>query len=342
MPNQTRSNGSGCDAWNRGLRPLLAAVLVAVALPEVALAARQVRRGEVRFEPAAGEDSLPEFFRLKEHTFAFQQEPIPTVSRAMEISAVTFPSPVETPHPANNTVHCEYFRPLVEGKRPAVVVLHILGGDFDLSRLFCRRLAHEGVAALFVKLPYYGPRRQPGVAARMVSQDPRETVAGMKQAVLDIRRGAAWLAAQEEVDPGQLGVFGISLGGITAALAATAEPRFQRICLMLAGGDVAQVSWSSPELAGLREKWLAGGGTKEEFFDLLKTVDPVTYGRNVHGRKILMLNASHDDVIPRACTESLWRAFGQPDIVWLDAGHYTAIRFLFDGMARVATFFRMG
>ena len=35
----------------------------------------------------------------------------------MDISLVTFPSPVETPHPANNTVHCEYFRPLAAGRR---------------------------------------------------------------------------------------------------------------------------------------------------------------------------------------------------------------------------------
>ena len=124
--------------------------------------------------------------------------------------------------PANNTVHCEFFRPLAPGKHPGVVVLHILGGDFDLSRLFCRSLASRNVAALFVKMPHYGPRREPGSTARMVSLDPRETVRGMTQAVLDVRRAAAWLGAQESVDPEQLGIMGISLGGITSALAATA------------------------------------------------------------------------------------------------------------------------
>jgi hypothetical protein len=71
-------------------------------------------------------------------------------------------------------------------------VLHILGGDFELSRLFCRSLATRGCAALFVKMPYYGPRREKGVAARMVSSDARETVRGMIQAVKDIRYGAGW------------------------------------------------------------------------------------------------------------------------------------------------------
>jgi cephalosporin-C deacetylase-like acetyl esterase len=278
-------------------------------------------------------------FRLEPHTFDFRQRPVPTVSRAMEIYEVTFPSPVETPHPKNNTVHAEYFRPRGEGKHPGVIVLHILGGDFPLSRLFCRALAQEGVAALFVKLPYYGPRRVPEVKVRMVSEDPRETVKGMRQAVLDIRRGAAWLAAQDEVDAEQLGIFGISLGGITSALAATAEPRFKKICPMLAGGDVGQVAWDNPELVKLRRRWSDGGGTKEEFLALWRSIDPVTYGANVRGRKILMLNASHDEVIPKACTESLWKAFGEPPIVWYDAGHYTAARFMFDGITRVTKFF---
>ena len=313
--------------------------LAAESEPVGARPAEGVRTGEVRFEPAGDESQVPELFRLEPHTFSFRQSPVPTVSRAMEIFEVTYPSPVETPHPNNNTVHAEYFRPTRAGKHPGVIVLHILGGDFQLSRLFCRSLAQEGVAALFVKLPYYGPRRQPEVKVRMVSEDPRETVQGMRQAILDIRWGAAWLAAQEEVDPEQLGIFGVSLGGITSALAATAEPRFKKICPMLAGGDVGQVAWDNPQLARLRRKWTDGGGTKEELLTLWKSIDPVTYGENVRGRKILMLNASHDEVIPKACTESLWRAFGEPEIVWYDAGHYTAMRFIFDGLARVTRFF---
>ncbi|MBI2826184.1 MAG: alpha/beta hydrolase family protein [Planctomycetia bacterium] len=321
-------------------RHLLAALVSCFVLASAAWALPPPREGEVRFDPTDKEPSLGELFRMAPHAFPFRQEFQKTVSTAIEISLVTFPSPVETPHPNNNTVHCEYFRPLTPGKHTAVVALHILGGDFDLSRLFCRQLAQNGVAALFVKMPYYGPRQQPGSPARMISEDPEGTVAGMRQAVLDIRRGAAWLAAQDEVDADDLGIFGISLGGITGALASTAEPRFQKICLLLAGGDMAQIAWQSPELSKVREKWLARGGDQRKFYDTVKQIDPVTYGANVRGRKILMLNASHDEVIPKECTESLWRSFGEPEIVWMDAGHYSAVRFIFDGLARATKFFQ--
>lgn len=298
-----------------------------------------IRRGEVRFEERADESGVPERFRLAAHTFTFDAELLEGGSSDVKMSLVTFPSPVKTAVEVNNTVHCEYYLPQRKEKVPAVVVLHILGGDFPLSRLFCNALASRGVAALFVKMPYYGPRRAPGNSRRMVSKDPQETVEGMTQAVLDIRRGAAFLAAQPEIDAEQLGVFGISLGGITGGLAATAEPRLKNVCLLLAGGDVGRIGWESPELADVRERWIKGGGTREQFLELMQQVDPVKYAAGVRGKRILMLNARQDEIIPRACTESLWKAFGEPEIVWYEGGHYSVARSFFTILDKATGFF---
>ncbi len=64
----------------------------------------------------------------------------------------------------------------------------------------------------------------------------------------------------------------------------------------------------------------------------------MTYAERMRGRRILMLNASHDEVIPRSCTDALWESLGKPRIVWWDAGHI-AITFLFDGIAETVKFF---
>jgi dienelactone hydrolase len=301
--------------------------------------ATSARSGVVEFEPCPNEKELPARFQLEPHTFTFEQKQLPTSSSTMRLSKVTFPSPVVTADVNNNTVHCEFFCPTKPGPKPAVVVLHILGGDFDLSRLFARALASRGVSALFLIMPYYGPRQQPGSPARMISADPRATVQGMTQAVLDIRQAAAWLGAQDDVDREAMGVMGISLGGITAALAAGIEPRFQKACLILAGGDIGQVVWESAEMAAVRKSWTASGGTRESLCELLKVVDPVTYASKIKGREVLMLNASRDEVVPRACTEALWRSLGQPTIVWWNAGHYSAARYMFDGVAKTVEFF---
>ena len=81
-------------------------------------------------------------------------------------------------------------------------------------------------------MPYYGPRRPAksgdGSRRRMISANQEHSVEGMTQAVMDIRRAATWLAAREEIDSERLGITGISLGGIVAALTAGVDTRFDR------------------------------------------------------------------------------------------------------------------
>ncbi len=300
---------------------------------------RRVEHGTVQFTPPEAESTVAERFRLTAGAFDWQARPMETVTDSIEVWNVTFPSPVKTPEEANNTVHCEYYCSRLPGRRPGVIVLHILGGDFPLSRLFANALAQHGVNALFLKMPYYGPRRDPTSPRRMVSADPRETVEGMTQAVLDIRRGVTWLTSRSEIDADNIGVFGISLGGITAALVAGAEPRIKNACLLLAGGDVGEATWDSHELRAVRERWLAQGKTREDYFETLRVVDPVTYASSARGKRILMLNAASDEVIPRRCTESLWHALGEPEIHWYSGGHYSVMRHIFGVLLKVPHFF---
>jgi len=295
-------------------------------------------RGVATFR-APESDASPPRFRLEDHEFEYELTWREVVSPRFTVADVTFPSPLKTPHERNNTVHAEYYRPKHAGKRPAVIVLHILGGDFALARLFCHSLNQNGTAALFVKMPYYGPRRQPGVARRMIAEDPRETVEGMTQAVLDIRRATALLASREEIDAEQVGILGISLGGITAALAAEAEPRIQNVCLLLAGGDFPKIAAESKEFDKQRGKFLASGKDGAEFVRIVSEVDPLRYAELLQGRRVLMLNAKDDEVIPRSCTEALWSAAGKPQIVWYSGGHYSVMRHLPGALHQANRFF---
>ncbi len=314
--------------------------LLALSLSSVAAAADPATlTGSVTFTPAASEQQVPERFRLAAAAFDWQAVSVPIDSPTVEVWDVTYPSPVVTPQVNNNTVHAEFYRSKRAGPRPAVIVLHILGGDFPLSRLFCNRLAQQGVSALFVKMPFYGPRREPGSKQRMVSLNPDETVAGMTQAVLDIRRSVAWLAARSDVDPGRIGIFGISLGGITGGLAAGIDPQIQHVCLLLAGGDIGRVAFDSPELRKVRGKVPAAFSDKETLIKTLSVIDPVTYASRATGKRILMLNASHDEVIPKDCTLSLWKGFGEPEIQWYSGGHYSVVFHLPRALERVAHFF---
>ncbi|WP_425616494.1 alpha/beta hydrolase [Anatilimnocola sp. NA78] len=300
-----------------------------------------LERGTARFQPAeaAAEMQVAERFRLAEHDFSYEMKRLNVELSNHDIWDVTFPSPVVTPFECNNTVHCEYYRPRGEGKKPAVIVLHILGGDFALSRMFAGSLAQRGTAALFVKMPYYGPRRPAEVNRRMISANPDETVAGMTQAVLDIRRATGWLMSRPEIDSEQLGIFGISLGGITGTLAASSEPRLKNVCVLLAGGDLGRIAWEAREFRRERQKLIDAGYGLNDFRTAVEPIEILKHAANCRGRRILMLNAESDEVIPKPCTEALWQAFDKPEIVWYSGGHYSVIQHFLNARGRVQDFF---
>jgi dienelactone hydrolase len=303
----------------------------------VTLCAAGSEHGQVEFRPTKREADVPDAFRLGAATFEFEQQELRRTT-GYTVSAVRFRSPIESPDPENNTVHAEYFRPSVAGQRPAVVVLHILGADFALSRYLAARLADRGVAALFVKLPYYGERRPKEGAKRFLSADIERSVVSMRQGVCDVRRAAAWLASRPEVDPECLGVTGISLGGIVAALAASVEPTLNRAVFLLAGGGVADILWEMPEAARYRRLWLEAGRTRAEFEDLTRPYDPLTYAHRLKGKKVLMIAGTVDEVIPPAAARALWQAAGRPPIHWHDCGHYSAVGFLLPAVRETVDF----
>ncbi|WP_169979201.1 alpha/beta hydrolase family protein [Tautonia rosea] len=311
-----------------------------IATLTLAVVLHTVQHGEVRVMPGPGEAGVPQRFRLEESTFAFDLHTLRQTPR-YAVAKLTFPSPVTSPDPANNTVHAEYFQPLQPGRRPAVIVLHILGADFALSRYLAARLADAGVAALFVKLPYYGERRPAAIDARFLSSDIERSVTAMRQGVCDVRRAAQWLASRSEIDRHRIGVTGISLGGIVSSLAAGVDPQISQAAILLGGGGLAEILWDMPEdeARDSRKAWIASGRTKEELARLTHPFDPLTYAAGLQGKRVLMIAGRSDEVIPPSATTKLWEAAGRPPIQWLDCGHYSAAGYLLPVFRTVVAFF---
>jgi len=260
-----------------------------------------------------------------------------------------YPSPVETPFEANNTIPAEYYLPDGIGpdapRRPAVICLHILGGGFELVELVCSSLASRGIPAIWFKLPYYDERR-PKNAEGDPRREPQRFAEALSQGLLDVRRTFDVLAARPEIDPERIGVTGISLGGILAGTAAGADNRFHRAALILAGGDVLEILHHARE--SRRVSQLLRGlplDQRQSLEQTLRSVDPLTYAEALRPRaqagRMLMINAGADEVIPRAATEKLARALGLVDaVVWLDGlGHYTAMAALPQALRTTVAFF---
>jgi dienelactone hydrolase len=314
-------------------------VLVCVA---VGFLPGEIERGAIAFRPGPEEASVPERFRLEAAVFPYELEPALTTPR-FTVARLRFPSPVTTADPENNVVHAEYFRPAGSGpKRPAVIVLHILGADFPLSRYLAARLADRGIAALFVKLPYYGERRPASGgldAKKFLTPDIDRTVLAMRQGICDVRRAAAWLATRPDVDANRLGVSGISLGGIVSSIVVAVDPSIREGAFLLAGGDLSTILWQMPEGKAFRARWIESGRTLADLKALTDPFDPLAYAGRLKGKRVFMMAGKVDEVIPPASAQALWEAAGRPPICWYDCGHYSAVGFLLPGIRRTVDFF---
>jgi dienelactone hydrolase len=236
---------------------------------------------------------------------------------------LTFPSPVKSDVPENNTVYAQYFMPKTQGKVPAVVVLDIMQGNQLIARTEAMWLAQNGVAAMVVVLPYYNERRPANSKVKLVSADIVRTLDGIRQGVLDCRCAISWLAARPEVDADKLGMVGTSLGSFLTALTSANEPRIKNVCLLLGGGGLVDAYYDHPKAKPVTE-WIDLVGGKNFVKKLIAPVDPITYAAQLKGKNLLMIAAKNDEIVPPKAATALWEATGKQRIVWLDAGHITA------------------
>jgi dienelactone hydrolase len=248
----------------------------------------------------------------------------------LTLDQVIFPSPLQSPWPENNTVPGELYLPKhVTGKVPAVIVLDILDGSAILPRSMARGFAEQGVAAFYFPMACFSARRPKGNAHLIAFQaDPSKAIDNMRQTVLDVRRGKAILASLPQVDADRISITGISMGGIMTALAAGVDGEFDRVVPILAGGDLAAITFHARETRIMRTAMEAKGITQESAEDLLGPVDPLSFASRIDASRCLMINATVDEVIPRATTDALRLAIGSPAILWAPAGHYSSIFFL--------------
>ena len=329
-----------CQVWAK-------AILV-IGFYGTGLISQDVQKGVIEFRPSDQEAGVPRLFQLPAARFQWELKAVRQAQRH-HVWALRFPSPLPSDVPVNNVVHAEYFLPASPpqgGSRyPAVIVLHILGADFPLSRFMAARLADHGVAALFIQLPYYGKRKPPNSPdVKFLSSDMNRSQLAMKQGIMDIRRGFSWLASRPEVDSTKLYATGVSLGGIMSALAVAIEPLAKGGVFTLAGGGLADILWNMPEreAKAYRSAWEKSGRTFADLKTLVDPLDPLTYADRLKPKQVLIIAGNVDEVVPPRSTKALWNAAGQPPVIWYDAGHYSAAAFILPAMRETIAFLTTG
>ena len=259
--------------------------------------------------------------------YGYTPQPITPVIEAIRAKPrfrqwrVTWPSARPLLRP-DETIIVEWFETTAPGRRPAVLVYPILGGDYPVERGFARYFAEHGLhAALIYREKFKFSRERDAGYMELLFQ----------QAVVKNRQVVDWLSAQPTVDAAHLGGFGISMGGIQAVITAACEPRLSAHVMCLAAGPMADILRMTHDriVTKPRDRYLRETG--HDLAWLTTAVqralrsDPLRLAPAVNSSHVLYIAARFDRTMPWRLSRQLWQALGQPRRLTLPLGHYTSL-----------------
>jgi hypothetical protein len=148
------------------------------------------------------------------------------------------------------------------------------------------------------------------------------------------------------LNPKPTALVGASLGGLYASLAfsysKTNQTEFKnlkfvnRIVLTVAGGplwDILTFSQGEEVIKqrDLRMKAYRFTDLKQYREALLKNIfyDTQIWATAAERSNVLMFNSTADDVVPTASQESLWNAWGKPEVVLFSTGHQWTVGWVY-------------
>ena len=194
------------------------------------------------------------------------------------------------------------------GPHPVVLLAHGLTASRNdgVMDAIGARWVREGAAVAAIDFPLHGDRASTKMTERLLAGRAGALGAGFadttsemlwleftRQCVLDLRRFIDVLERLDSVDANRLAYVGFSLGGIVGAATCGLDPRPRGAALAIAG--------AGPEGSVL---------------------DPTAMVAQIAPRPVLLVNATNDEIIPRAHTERLYAAAAEPkSIEWFEAGH---------------------
>jgi len=241
---------------------------------------------------------------------------------------LTFPSALQTPQPANNTVYGRLFHTRESpdrAHRGAVVVLPQWNADDEGHVGLCRLINKFGISALRLSLPYHGARMPPELrrADYIVSSNVGRTAQVCRQAVLDTRRAIGWLARQGYES---IGILGTSLGSCLAMLTAAHEPLVKAAALNHISPYFADVIWEGLSTEHVRAS-LDGQIQLDTLRQIWMPISPFPYLERVQGKRVLLVYARYDLTFPVALSKMLVEEFRRRDVdhevAVLPCGHYS-------------------
>ena len=296
--------------------------------PELAVGRQFKARDSLACGVESNEDAKSCLMSLEWIPDAFQvqlQQPEPDRGDRL----VRFASPRPLGNPVNDLVSMEWYVARDSGGQPkkaaAVVVVHESGRGMTVGRIIAKGLNAQGLHTFMMHLPGYGARRVEG------ANEAAQMLPALKQGVADVRRARDAVASLPLVDSSVIGVQGTSLGGFVTATVAGVDTGYDRVFILLAGGNLHDVVLNGArDAAKARAKLEAAGVSREDIIELARQVEPLRLAHRIQPATTWLYSGMYDDVVPPACSLALVKAANLPkqNHIEMPADHYSGIIFL--------------
>lgn len=268
-----------------------------------------------RAGPAAAGGGFPYELRLEAETYHYR------------LYEVRFPTARPSPFKANNTVWGHLYVPRrARAAPPAVLVLPVMAApNVWIETRFMREFLRLGLAVLWLEMPYQFHRRpHPSMPSGQVflARTAKRLGENFRQSQGDALRALGWLSRSGMVSGERLGLFGVSLGAMVAASAYSLDDRPRGGLFLLGGADFPDLVFRGDMTARFA---LRAGISREELSREWRGLDPLDHREANAGKKVLLINARSDTVIPPENALKLREAFPDSRLVWVPGGHYTAL-----------------
>jgi dienelactone hydrolase len=243
---------------------------------------------------------------------------------------VRFPSPRPIGNVANDLVSMEWFAAHDSKgaicKAKPIVVVHESARSMTVGRLIARSLGQQGFHAFLIHLPGYGARKEGGRPSSYSQILPM-----MKQGISDARRARDAVAALPTVDRSMIGLEGTSLGGFVTATVAGMDHGYDRVFILLAGGNIDDVIFhGARDAAKVLDKLHAAGVTDDQIKDLAHQIEPLRLAHRINPATTWLISGKYDSVVPPRNSLALVKAAHLADDhhIEFEADHYLGILYL--------------
>jgi dienelactone hydrolase len=199
------------------------------------------------------------------------------------------------------------------GTHPAVLLQYGSGGNKSTNYIVTlgEQFVRRGFVVLAIDVPNRGERRKRDAASGALFKPGT-----FLQTLGDYSRAIDYLSQRADVDKDRIGYAGISLGAITGLTFVAHDPRVHAMASIVGGANF---------LGMLPIQW------DPEVIAIAKRIDPFYHVALIAPRPLLLMNATHDQLVPRFFGEQLHKAApAGTKKVWVNTDHF------FRGVDRIA------